>query len=91
MANTRTVANNLDAFYKVTKIVGVIIGVLALAITGIAGIAVGHWRIDAVQQLQLEAKTDRQELRQKSNEHDVYLSEIRTDVKWMRQSMERNK
>jgi len=88
--------DSLDRAYKIAKIVGIIAAILVAAFSAVAGIAVGHSRIDSLQEsqieiksTQMEAKAERAVLRSDINNLVKSITEIQTDVKWMRLDMEK--
>jgi uncharacterized membrane protein len=86
----------LDKFYKVTKILGVILTLLFTTGAIASVVIVGHTRIEEQQKqiLQIRAgqeqsMADRSKLRQDINDLDKVFMEVKTDVKWIRETMER--
>lgn len=86
----------LDKFYKFTKIVGIIFTILCLTGSIVATIVVGHTRIEEqqnqimeIQESQQEGSVDRANLKQDINDLDKMFMEVKTDVKWIRETMER--
>ena len=86
----------LDKFYKVTKVVGVIFTILFAVASIVAAAVVGHTRIEEQQNQILQIRAgqessvkDRTALRQDINDLDKLFMEVKTDVKWIRETMER--
>jgi len=87
---------DLDNFYKWVKILGIIVAVSTVAITAATGIAVGHARIEELQNAQetlqanqVQAGVERTELRREISNLDRSLIQIQTDVRWIRDSLEK--
>lgn len=86
----------MDRFYKLTKIVGVIFTLLFTTGAVASVVIVGHTRIEEQQNQILQIRSgqeqsmaDRSKLRQDINDLDKMFMEVKTDVKWIRETMER--
>lgn len=70
----------LDNIYKWAKIVGIVVGVLVVSGGIVSGIAVSHFRVEALQQAVENASAHRHEIRREVDDLDQELNDVKTTI-----------